>query len=98
MGSGQIDWLEIDSGLPLLTVGQWVKTSYGTGPYRITKVYGPCRCVDEWADGDAYRSEPHYHLLCRKEGDREDYYLNGYRPDGSSVWSDDWIELAKPTA
>lgn len=76
-----------------------VRTNYGTGPYIIKSVYGPCRCSD-YLDyinlAEPPRSEPHYHLTCEHVGTSEvgglkasPSYLGGYRPDGSNVWSDD---------
>lgn len=76
-------------------INQVVRTSYGTGPYRITQVEGPCTCAEYVAhlNGDDTPSEPHFHLTCvwggwLRDGGRE-YWLNGYRADGTSVWNDD---------
>ena len=74
-----------------------VKTNYDTGPYVITEVIGPstepsfvCQI-----NGDETPSEPHFHIKCRhvRNPDGGDYWLNGYRLDGTSVWSDDRLEL-----
>lgn len=80
-----------------------VRTNYGTGPYLVTEVSEVCTCPryhDMLALGDqAPPSEPHYHLVCRaadRVGKRKrdgagTYYLGGYRPDGTCVWSKDRI-------
>lgn len=79
-------------------INQVVRTNYGTGPYRITRIDGPCTCADYVAhiDGNDTPSEPHFHLTCvwagaprRGRDERGNYWLNGYRADGTSVWSDD---------
>lgn len=90
---------------PLLEVGALIRTNYGTGPYVVESVDGPCDCPEyvRSLDGDNSPSEPHYHLTVR-DADRPaghgrrkmtggQSYLGGYRPDGSSVWSRDRIEL-----
>lgn len=79
-----------------LKLGRIVSTSYSTGPYIIKEVSGPCSCPSylRALDGDDTPSEPHYHLTCvdvtPRPGQRDkDYWLNGYRADGTSVWSKD---------
>lgn len=84
-------------------VGQIVKTSYDTGPYRITKVSELCDCanfLDVIANHPERRSRPHYHLACARvptEPDKYhikrqgDYYLNGYDEFGQNVWRDDYL-------
>ena len=76
-----------------LTVGMIVSTSYRTGPYIIKKVSGPCTCARylDQISGSTRESETHFHLTCGlRNAEREgDFYLNGYRPDGSNVWSCD---------
>lgn len=88
-----------------LAVGALVRTSYGTGPYVVTRVSGPCTCPEyvRSLDGDQTPSEPHYHLECRdaaapsrrRGSDSGPSYLNGYRPDGSNVWRRDRLELVE---
>lgn len=75
-------------------VGGIVRTNYNTGPYQVSEIEGPCTCPEyvRNLDGDETPSEPHYHLTCigmvgHEKG--KTYWLNGHRPDGSSVWSND---------
>ena len=79
-----------------------VRTNYESGPYVITEVTGPCTCPEylRHLDGDDTPSEPHFHLTCRMHGqpERGDYWLNGYREDGTNVWSDDRIEVVGEAA
>jgi hypothetical protein len=80
----------------VLRIGDVVRTSYGTGPYLITEIEGPCTCAAylRHLDGDESPSEPHYHLTCEMvdEPRKGSYWLNGYRLDGTSVWSGDRVE------
>lgn len=85
-----------------ISKGAIVRTNYGTGPYEITEVQGPCICPEYIASLDAtYEkpappSHPHYHFICkelnypknRRPCDNE-FYLGGYRLDGTSVWDRD---------
>lgn len=93
----QLDWVEADSGLPLVSVGHIVETSYGTGPYLITAVSGPCRCPEyvRSLSGDVAPSEPHYHITC--EGHNGTAWLNGYLLDGNNVWCADRLLIHSPT-
>lgn len=84
----------VDAGQ--LVVGRIVSTNYNTGPYVIREVSGPCTCPEYLASlgPNAPRSEPHYHLtvedLDPPKGKRDiRSWLNGYRPDGTNVWSKD---------
>lgn len=74
-----------------------VTTNYDTGPYVITEVDGPCRCPEyvRSLNGDESPSEPHYHLTCRRaeQPERGEYWLDGYRLDGTSVWNNDRLIL-----
>ncbi|HSH28963.1 MAG TPA: hypothetical protein VK971_03560 [Thiohalobacter sp.] len=79
-----------------LRPGRTVSTSYGSGPYRIVEVSGPCTCpsyMDTLELGEAAPpSAPHFHLTCRRADGckpKGPYYLNGYRADGTCVWSQD---------
>lgn len=76
--------------------GAVVRTSYGSGPYVVLSVHGPCNCPEylRHINGVDAPSEPHYHLTCRSE-DGARAWLNGYRLDGTSVWSDDRIEVLR---
>lgn len=91
----------------LLRPGARIRTSYGTGPYIVEHVSGPCRCASyldtiNGVKGLAALSDKHFHVVMRHAHHAEatgrqrgvKCYLNGYRPDGTSVWSDDRIELA----
>lgn len=88
----QLDWITQDSGLPVVTVGHYVSTCYGTGPFLITDVHGPCDCTEYIAhlDGDSTPSEAHFHITA--EGKTGTSWLNGYRIDGTNVWRDDMLE------
>ncbi len=83
-----------DLYFPAFHVGEIVRTSYGTGPFRITKVSELCCCPEYIAAismSNPPASTPHYHLTCEPVGrhQRGAYYLNGYLPTGESVWCDD---------
>lgn len=73
----------------VMQTGNTVQTSYGTGPYLIKDIVGPCACQD---------SETHFHAICKGAEDYEGggyFYLNGFRQDGSSVWSDDFLTVTE---
>lgn len=76
--------------------GMIVRTSYGTGPYRVVDIIRDCQCPS-FTDAvsllaEAPPSSPHVHLICRKVGERTGfYYLNGYDENLRSVWSDDYL-------
>ena len=68
----------------MIQVGDIVETNDGTGPYYIAEIH-----CDE-AEG-----EPLLYFRCGWAGSRadghkyeENYYLNGYRPDGRHAFSD----------
>lgn len=96
----------------LLRPGAIIRTNYGTGPYVVEHVSGPCRCPEyldcldhggHWnvgLPGGPKPSEKHFHLTVRPSDPghlvnrrRKTMWLNGYRPDGTSVWCEDRIEL-----
>lgn len=96
----------------LLRPGAVIRTNYGTGPYVVEHVSGPCRCPsyldtinclggDVGEPGGPTPSDKHFHLTVRPSDPQHlvnrrgkgTMWLNGYRPDGTSVWSDDRIEL-----
>lgn len=95
---GNLDGCKAGTAPAIVEVGAWVGTNYGTGPYLVTSITGPCDCpkyLEQINLGDAApKSEPHYHLICRAEGDKKDSYLNGYRLDGTSVWGEDRLVRA----
>lgn len=77
--------------------GMILRTSYGTGPYRVIEVTKGCTCPS-FTDavtllGDAPPSKPHVHCMCRKVGERTGFYwLNGYDENTlQSVWSKDYL-------
>lgn len=74
--------------------GMVIRTSYGTGPYRIVDFTKDCTCpsfMDTVNLGkDAPLSRQHYHFLCRKVGEAKDFYhVHGYDENLNSVWNDD---------
>jgi hypothetical protein len=77
-----------------LQAGSVIATSYNTGPYRVEKMDGPCTC-SPWGESKAGESEAHYHLELRKVDDRKAglFGLNGYRLDGTNVWSRDRLSF-----
>lgn len=71
-----------------------IRTSYGTGPYRVVDFEKDCTCpsfMDAITLGNkAPASKPHYHIVCRKVGESKGfYYLNGYDENLNSVWDND---------
>lgn len=47
-----------------LEIGDVVKTSYGTGPYRISKIDRDCRCATTHEEEDGiFEIPPHLHLV-----------------------------------
>lgn len=85
----------------MLRVGEIIRTSYDTGPYVIIALDGPCTCPSylDHINGHDHPSEPHWHITCKLHGvaeDRKDYWLNGYRPDGTCVWSRDHLIFEGP--
>lgn len=85
-----------------ICVGDIVLTNYDTGPYVIVEIFGP-RTAPHYLDqinGVDSDSEPHYSFRCgwagpRAEGQHysDDYWLNGYRLDGSSIWDGDRLTV-----
>lgn len=76
--------------------GMVIRTSYGTGPYRVVAFTENCTCpsfMDAVNLGqDAPPSRPHYHFLCRKIGEHKGfYYVNGYDGNLNSVWGEDRV-------
>lgn len=83
--------------VPMVAVGNIVSTNYDTGPYVITRITGPHTtpsALDE-INGNDTPSEPHYNMTCEivEHPQRGEYYLNGYRLDGTNVWSQDRLIL-----
>jgi len=83
----------------MLRIGDVVRTSYDTGPYKIVEIHGPCTCCD---DLEEQKREPHYHLVCEWAGHRVKdhryghYYLNNYRADGTNTNNDDHLIVEGP--
>lgn len=92
-----------------LMVGDIVKTSYDSGPYKIVKISGPCTCPsfhDSISRDKKVRNRQrpeHYHFTCiaateaaphYHRGDGN-YYLSPFRLDGTSVDSDDYLILLR---
>lgn len=87
----------------MIQVGDIVRTSYGTGPYRVDEIIRGCTCpkfTDELRLGDdAPPSAPHIHLLLAdlRRGREHDgpSMLAGYDEDTlKSVWGDrDSLEI-----
>lgn len=84
----------------VMQVGNIVITSYGTGPYEITEVTGPCSCPDyiSLINNCPTQSEPHFHAVCKgmdghEKGDT--FWLNGIRADGTSVWSESLVSVIR---
>lgn len=74
--------------------GTILKTSYGTGPYIVELVHGPCTCNHPVAEINGIHrvSEEHYHFTLRHikniKGDR--FWLNAYKKEADrylSVWN-----------
>lgn len=80
----------------MIEIGDIVRTSYGTGPYRVVEVYCPdggCVCpapLDEINMRKPPASEPHFHVtlvkasfpIDRNPRESECYWLNGYTERG----------------
>lgn len=82
-----------------LQVGCEVRTNYGTGPYIVEKITGPCNCPKTFRVESEEPSEDHYHLFCsgRDGGGRKGkFYLNGYTLEGKSVWNNDELSIRLP--
>lgn len=79
----------------MIMVGDVVRTSYGTGPYRVDHIIRGCTCPDYTDEingfDDAPPSSPHLHLgVTGCGGDHNDgeiFALSGYDEDTlESVW------------
>lgn len=82
----------------IVEVGVTVRTSYGSGPYVVTKVHGPCRCASYLSELNDLHPQPspsHYHLSCEKDGEGG-FLLNGYTLEGKSVWCADQLLIDSP--
>ena len=86
----------------MIQVGDIVETNYGTGPFYIAEIHGPSTEPHYLAkiNGIDIDSEPHFCFRCGWAGARakgykyeENYYLNGYRMDGSNVWGSDRLTV-----
>lgn len=68
--------------------GTLVITNYGTGPYLVVKVNGPCTCPRPNDLYDRKPANPHYHMdCCNPEDKRDKYYLGYYALDGDRICS-----------
>lgn len=81
--------------MTILRRGNIIRPSYSAGPYVITDVGDPCIKTDCVESG-----EEHFHITCQAPGHPEQgsYWLNGYRSDGTNVWSDDRLHLVDSAA
>jgi len=55
-----------------------------------------CTCTryTDQINGINTPSEAHNHIVCQdQDGSRDSAYLSGYRDDGTSVWTDDKIQI-----
>ena len=80
------------TGQHIVTIGAHLRTNYGTCPYVVREIDGPCTCVEyhDQINGRERPSQEHYHLVVRRPcGKGGDYYLNGFTLDGRSVWGKD---------
>lgn len=76
----------------LVQLGAYVRTSYGTGPYLIEEIDGPCTCASfhRHLAGDERPSLPHFHLTVREITRHKSVaWLGGYTLNGKSVWCGD---------
>lgn len=84
----------------IVKIGAVVKTNYGTGPYKITKMHGPCTCptyVDSINMENPPPTREHYHLTCRIVGEEkrgDDYYLGYLDLNGRSVVEDKSLAMS----
>ena len=72
--------------------GMVVRTSYGTGPYRVHSFTEGCTCpsfLDTINMRNPPPSAPHSHIVCKIDGKSGNYYLNGYDENLNSVWDND---------
>jgi len=88
-----------------LCIGEVVRTSYGTGPYRVVRATGPNTSPSflDSINGIDRPSEPHFNLVCHDANPlpgrkSRESYLNGYRLDGTNVWGDDFLIFESVTA
>jgi hypothetical protein len=80
-----------------IEIGDLVKTSYGTGPFRIVKIVRGCHCPRNY-DESPLPSYGHIHLMVQYETHDHNHgkmgYLNGYREDDlCSIWNSDYLIL-----
>jgi hypothetical protein len=78
----------------MIRVGDIVRTSYNTGPYRVTSVEGGCCCPSYLDDlnmrDQAPASLPHMHIVCvmasdpigAEKNEKRRHHLNGYAQIG----------------
>jgi len=83
-----------------LQVGDVIRTSYGTGPYRVVEILRGCTCPSYLnqieRDDEAPASRPHVHMECRLVGREKEgpFTVSGYDDETlKSVWNGDRIEI-----
>ena len=78
---------------PVFTIGEIVRTNYGTGPYRIAHISEPCCCsgyIDDSINKHGiHASKLHFHLTCEFINKKGICYLNGFLPTGENIWNKD---------
>jgi hypothetical protein len=87
----------------MIEIGDIVRTSYNTGPYRVVKIDRGCCCPSYFEDMEymgrpgAKPSEPHIHMTLvktdfpthRKPSEADCYWINGYAWKGGR-WRSVW--------
>jgi len=75
----------------LVRLGACIRTSYGTGPYIVAKIDGPCTCPEyvQSVDGNNRPSKEHYHLTVKGPNDKREGWPPGFTLDGRSVRNGD---------
>jgi len=85
----------------MIPIGSIISTSYGTGPYILQSMHGPCNCGEyiESLDNPDCTSEDHYHLLLTGKDISDKYYLGGYAlkdDTWTSEWNNDYLIIEIP--
>lgn len=91
---------------PAIEVGTVLRTSYGTGPYRVVEMTDGCDCpsyadsINIYPEEKRPRSAPHAHLTVvdagvppeREHQQRHHHWLNGYAPAAGGRWRSVWSD------